>query len=171
MDMSMCCSRPEPIPAHRPEREKLEMKNALLAAVAAIVLAAPAHATSDTDLMCTVTDTLGNSLIYTFDGNRGDDGSMVETGFDKNGKSVFSRVGQRPIWFVHQNSFAGMTLRSDDAPDWALVLKNIRGPKSNLHAEVVLTHSGRLAGRGTCGRSLEAVRDNGNSADVVDNGE
>jgi hypothetical protein len=123
------------------------MKKLLLAAVAAISLAAPAHAAGD--IVCSITDTLGNNLIYAFGNNtntvgntdRNFSGTMVETGFDKNGKSVFSRVGQRPIW-IFNGGQNGFSLYSREAPGWAIAVR--RGDVATL------TYNGRFAGGGSC---------------------
>ena len=74
-------------------------RRALAAAVATAVLTAPAYAA---DIVCSTHDTVGNNLTYAFGGNSTNangtfGGTMVETGFDRNGTSTFSQVGWRPI--------------------------------------------------------------------------
>jgi len=69
------------------------MYKAMIMAAALAAIATPALATSATDLVCSITDNRGNALIYTFDGNsHNSDGSlggtMVETGFSKNGRDT-----------------------------------------------------------------------------------
>jgi opacity protein-like surface antigen len=90
------------------------MRKLLLAAAALAALAAPARAS---DIVCGIRDAYGNNLVYAFGGNSYNangtfGGTVVETGFDKNGTSVISRVGQRPIWVYGANRGGGFNLYS-----------------------------------------------------------
>jgi hypothetical protein len=91
-------------------------KYLLSAAMVAALASSPAHA----GVVCNVTDTLGNALTYEFGGNSHNvdgsfGGTMVETGFAKNGLVTVSPVGIRPIWTYSGNAF-GYTLNSREAP-------------------------------------------------------
>jgi hypothetical protein len=124
------------------------MKKYLLSAVVVAALSPSAHA----GVVCNVTDTLGNALTYEFGGNSVNadgsfGGTMVETGFAKNGRVTVSPVGIRPIWTYSGNAF-GYTLYSREAPGWALDVYNAGGAQ--------LTHNGRIAGTGTCASSAPA---------------
>ena len=139
------------------------MRKHVLAA-ALIAASSPALASSSTDLICTVKDTANNSLIYTFDGNsRNDDGSfggtMVETGFDKNGTSVMSAVGKRPVWIYSGNTVGGMTLYSRAAPGWLLVIGDMTHRSDGLHAKVMLAHNDKAIGVGECYRASVPTAD------------
>jgi hypothetical protein len=73
-----------------------------LAAFAGIAAASPASATQWGDLACSIRDTGGNALAYSFgrntvNANGSFGGTVVENGFDKNGTSVFTQAGKRPI--------------------------------------------------------------------------
>ena len=72
------------------------MRKLLLAAAALAALAAPARASN---IVCGIRDAYGNNLVYAFGDNSYNangtfGGTVVETGFDKNGTSVISRVGR-----------------------------------------------------------------------------
>jgi hypothetical protein len=122
------------------------MKPALIvaAAVATTVLTAPVYAA---DIVCSIHDTVGNNLTYAFGGNSTNangtfGGTMVETGFDRNGTSTFSQVGRRPIWIFGGNAVGGFNLYSRAAPGWAIAV----GPSGGA----TLTHNDRFAGSGWC---------------------
>jgi hypothetical protein len=139
------------------------MKTALIvaAALAATFLTAPAHAAGD--VVCSMRDTLGNNLTYAFGSNSFNangtfGGTMVETGFKKNGTAVVSDVGQRPIWVYGSNAIGGFSLYSRAAPGWTLnVVSN---------GAAMLTHNGRFAGNGFCNTPLTGAT----QADVGDLG-
>ena len=68
---------------------------------------------------------LGNNLVYAFADNSYNangtfGGTVVETGFDKNGRSTFSQVGRRPIWIYGANQGGGFNLYSREAPGWTI---------------------------------------------------
>ena len=120
------------------------MRKLLLAAAALAALAAPARAS---DIVCGIRDAYGNNLVYAFGGNSYNangtfGGTVVETGFDKNGTSVISRVGQRPIWVYGANRGGGFNLYSRAAPGWAISV--LQGGNATL------THNGYFAGGGSC---------------------
>jgi hypothetical protein len=136
----------------------LKMKKALIMAAALAILVAPAAQAKD--IVCHMTDTLGNALTYAFgansqnaDGSFG--GTMVETGFEKNGRMVLSEVGNRPIWTFSGDN-RGFTLYSREAPGWAISIAR--------NDAAVLTHNGYRAGYGSCGAT---VAQSGPSADTV----
>ncbi len=135
------------------------MKKLLLAAVALAALAVPAHA----GVVCSIQDTFGNNLTYAFGGNTYNangsfGGTMVETGFDKNGTAVISRVGQRPIWIYGGNRGGGYNLYSRAAPGWTISV--LQGGSATL------THNGYFAGGGSC----SAGGGGGTQASVGDQG-
>jgi len=120
------------------------MKTLLLAAVAAITLGGAAHAG---DLVCNMRDTVGNNLTYTFadntyNANGSYGGTMVETGFEKNGRMTISERGVRPIWIYGANQGGGFNLYSRSAPGWSL---------RSINGVAILAHNGRVAGNGSCG--------------------
>ena len=74
-------------------------------------------------------DTVGNNLTYAFGGNSTNTsgtfgGTMVETGFEKNGRMTISEVGIRPIWIYSGNRGGGYNLYSRAAPGWSLLSIN-----------------------------------------------
>jgi hypothetical protein len=118
------------------------MKRTLLVAVAAVALAAPAHAA----FVCNITDTKGDDLTYSFvkntynaDGSFG--GTMVEDGFSRNGRVTVSPVGARPIWTVTANAAGGYNLHSREAPGWYISVAN---------GSVGLFHNSVFKGSGSC---------------------
>jgi opacity protein-like surface antigen len=132
------------------------MKTLLLAAVAAISVSSAAHAY---DLTCNVTDTVGNHLTYAFginthnaDGSFG--GTLVETGFEKNGRMVISERGARPVWIYNGANASTFSLWSREAPGWRIAV-------NGFSAE--LWHNNRFAGSGAC------VKQEG-ATDVADQG-
>jgi hypothetical protein len=123
------------------DKESTTMKKALLTAVALATIATSAHA----KVSCDITDTAGNALIYQFGDNTiadNGDGTMVETGFSKNGRVTFSPVGARPISIHTLDGYGGYSLHSSEAPGWALRVANSDA--------ATLTHNGRYAGGGIC---------------------
>jgi hypothetical protein len=120
------------------------MKTLFATTALVFTLAAPiaAHA----DIGCNIRDTVGNNLTYMFgansvnsDGSFG--GTLVETGFEKNGTMVISERGVRPIWLFNANVAGGYNLHSRAAPGWTL---------SVFGSRATLTHNGRFAGGGYC---------------------
>jgi hypothetical protein len=115
--------------------------------VAGCALIGQAHAASAGKLACHIQDTSGNRLIYMFgsnsynaDGSYG--GTMVETGYERNGRMVFSERGVRPIWIYGGNAGGGFNLYSRADPGWSL---SVAGDGTAM-----LLHGGRLAGNGGC---------------------
>jgi hypothetical protein len=93
------------------------IKTLLLVAFATISIAGAAHA----GVVCNVRDTAGNNLTYAFgenshNGNGSFGGTMVETGFEKNGQMVISEKGVRPIWIYAGNVGGGYDLYSRANP-------------------------------------------------------
>ena len=135
----------------------------IVAAALAIALSAPAaHATSRGDLVCNVHDIGGNDFYYTFNGNSWNDdnsfgGTMVETGFKKNGTMVVSDVGKRPVWMFGGNVAGGMNLYSRAAPGWTLSLTNMKTVNGILSAHVTLDKNGRFIGGGDCLRPTKTA--------------
>jgi hypothetical protein len=129
-----------------------KMKTLLFAAVAAISFGGVAHA----GITCNMRDTVGNNLTYEFGDNTtntsgGFGGTMVETGFEKNGTMVVSERGLRPIWIYGGNRDGGLNLYSRNAPGWVLSIVN---------GGATLTHNGRFAGGGTCSTPPAVTADN-----------
>jgi hypothetical protein len=76
-------------------------------------------------LVCNVQDTVGSRMVYAFgpnttNANGSFGGTMVETGFEKNGRMVVSEVGVRPVWIYSGNMSGGFDLYSRAAPGWML---------------------------------------------------
>jgi opacity protein-like surface antigen len=122
------------------------MKKLLLAAVGAISLGGAAHAG---ELVCNMQDAIGNRLTYvfgpnTYNANGTYGGTLVETGFERNGHMVISEHGVRPIWIYGGNRGGGFNLYSRSAPGWSL---------RSVNGEAILAHNGRVAGNGFCNAS------------------
>ena len=120
------------------------MKKLLLAAVAAISLGGAAQAG---EFGCNIQDTVGNRLTYLFGDNTTNangtyGGTVVETGFEKNGRMVISERGLRPVWIYGGNTAGGFNLYSRAAPGWAISV--LQGGNATL------THNGYFAGGGSC---------------------
>jgi hypothetical protein len=128
-------------------------------AAAAFTLPAPiaAHAGSFA-LNCNLTDSQGSALTYAFHDNTPD--TVVEDFFDKNGKTVVSAVGRRPVWTTSVTQEDTLLIASTEAPGWAITYDPHDG-------SAYLDHNGREAGRGSCRtpRSVGRTRD-----DLVDMG-
>jgi hypothetical protein len=140
--------------------KEVKMYKAMIMAAALAAVATPAFATSATDLVCSIKDNTGNNLIYTFDGNsQNADGSvggtMVETGFSKNGRDTFSPVGNRPIWVYEGNRVGGILLHSREAQGWRIGTGYLpAGDKFMVAAN--LFHGANIVGNGWCGRDMTA---------------
>jgi len=120
------------------------MNTKLLLAVAAISLSGAGHAG---EFVCNVQDTVGNHLTYAFGANTTNangafGGTMVETGFKKNGQMVISERGLRPIWIYSGKQGGGLNLYSRADPGWMLSVDRAGG--------AMLSHNGRFAGGGAC---------------------
>ena len=81
---------------------------------AAVSMTAEAHA----GIICSITDTVGNQLTYVFGPNLNN--SVVETGFKKNGRTVISEVGNRPVWTITTPGGGVFSYSSQEAPGWVL---------------------------------------------------
>jgi hypothetical protein len=119
------------------------MKRLLLAAVAAITIGGAANAG---ELVCNMRDTVGNQLTYvfgdnTYNANGSFGGTLVETGFLKNGTAVISERGRRPIWIYGSNQGGGFNLYSRSTPGWSL---------RSANGVAIIEHNGRVAGNGYC---------------------
>jgi hypothetical protein len=117
------------------------LKRLTIIALASLVVV-PAHAA----LTCNITDTVGNSLTYSFKGNSTNSngsfgGTLVEDGFSKNGRVTLSPVGERPIWMFSGNMSGGFNLYSREAMGWHIDVVN---------GSATLFHGGRFAGNGSC---------------------
>jgi hypothetical protein len=116
--------------------------------IAACALVGPAPAASAAGkLSCNIQDTAGDRMIYMFgpntiNANGGFGGTMVETGFEKNGRMVFSERGVRPVWMYGGNEGGGFNLYSRADPGWSL---SVAGDGAAM-----LLHGGRFAGNGSC---------------------
>ena len=136
------------------------MKALILAAGLAVAAATPCLAHNySSDLVCVITDIGGNKLTYAFANNTANangsfGGTYVETAFEKNGRSVVSATGHRPIWYYGfaQNRNYGAAILSREAPGWAIgvVSKGVQGGYWVADAE--LWHDNRFIGRGQCAR-------------------
>jgi hypothetical protein len=150
------------------------MKKLLLSVAMFATVATPAFATSATDLVCSIRDNTGNDLIYTFDGNsQNADGSaggtMVETGFSKNGRDTFSPVGNRPVWIYEGNRVGGILLHSREAQGWRIGTGHLpAGDKFMVTAN--LFHGANIVGTGWCGRDMTASNGDDTAATVGDRG-
>lgn len=137
-------------------------RNLIVSLAATLCLAtAPALASTSTDLFCAITDTAKNSIVYSFTGNSrnangSDGGTVVETGFEKNGIDTMSPVGKRPIWVFSANNVQGYTYQPRNQPSWALIAGHIDMRGGMYHADAMLVHNGRFAGSGYCVRALPA---------------
>ena len=139
---------------------------AAMATAALLAGLSQAHATGPNDIFCKVRNSAGNNLTYTFANNTDNangsiGGTMVETGFDRNGNSQFSARGQRPIWIFGVNNWGGLTLRSRSAPGWALVQGAITSKNGVLGAEAWLYHNNAVIAAGGC------IRQQSDTADTV----
>jgi len=103
---------------------------------AALVMPISAHA----GIVCSIQDTVGNQLTYVFGPNTRN--SVVETGFQKNGRMVISEVGNRPVW-IYSTDGDGYGLSSQEAPGWVLAVNGYAG-------QSWLMHNGAVAGSGSC---------------------
>jgi hypothetical protein len=121
-----------------------------------------AHASSPADLICQVRDTGGNLDIYTFNGNSHNvdgtfGGTVVETGFEKNGKTTMYDAGLRPIW-IYSSAGEFVNIASREAPGWVLTWGNSTAVNGVIKGPAILTYRGRLVGKGDCMRLVEATQ-------------
>jgi len=132
----------------------------LPATLSGLALIAPAMARDYSgDLLCKLTDTRGNSLLYGFGNNSHNAdgalaGTFVETGFVKNRDGVAAPVGARPVWLFGANQFGGLTMTSRNAPDWSIVEGRISRDGNFLVAPAVLTQNGVAKAKGWCERQV-----------------
>jgi hypothetical protein len=135
------------------------VKKLLLSVAMFAAVATPAFASSLTDLGCTIRDTSGTTNYYTFDGNTKNangtaGGTMVETGYERNGVTVASEVGRRPIWIWNANRSGGVTLWSRQAPGWFIGTSNMTTVNGVWGGPAALYRNNRLVGSGSCSRIL-----------------
>jgi hypothetical protein len=133
------------------------MRKLIIAAALLAGVSTQASASSMTDLGCTIRDTSGTTNYYTFDGNTKNangtaGGTMVETGYEKNGVVVASEVGQRPIWIWNANRSGGFTLWSRNAPGWFIGTSNMHDVNGLWTGHAELYHNNRFVGSGYCNR-------------------
>jgi hypothetical protein len=117
------------------------------AIVAACALVGPAHAASADQLVCNVQDTAGGRMTYLFGPNTTNvngsfGGTMVEAGFEKNGRMIFSERGMRPIWIYAGNQAGGFTLYSRNDWGWSISVAS--------DGVAILRHGDRFAANGSC---------------------
>ena len=117
------------------------------AIVAACALVGPAHAASADQLVCNVQDTAGGRMTYLFGPNTTNvngsfGGTMVEAGFEKNGRMIFSERGMRPIWIYAGNQAGGFTLYSRNDWGWSISVAS--------DGLAILRHGDRFAANGSC---------------------
>ena len=148
------------------------MRKVIIAAALLASVSSQAFATSATDLVCSIKDNVGNNLIYTFDGNsRNADGSaggtMVETGFEKNGRDTFSQVGNRPVWTWTLNRVGGVVLFSNEARGWRIGTGAFPPGNGRFSMPASLFHGERIVGEGWCGRDMTASNGGGVTASNV----
>ena len=128
-----------------------------LAAALALAGQAQAHDYSG-DILCRVTESDGQRSAWSFAPNTiGADGAAVstfiETSYLGHGKSVVSQVGARPVWIMKPNRMGGVTLLSQGAPGWSLVVSNVgRSGPMLLGGDATLVHNGVLVGAGQCAK-------------------
>jgi hypothetical protein len=98
------------------------------------------------DLACTVTMNTGTTAFWTFainshDLTGGPGGTLVETGYMGNGKTVMSQQGSRPIWMTNRNA-TGYWLVPRATPGYAL--------HEDLQGIVTFVHGNNILGVGKC---------------------
>jgi hypothetical protein len=90
--------------------------------------AADAHDYS-TDFLCSVVDATGNQIKYAFANNSANSngsvgGTYVETGFSKNGRTITSPPGSRPIWIYGMDDAGRAWIYPRATPGWAMYILN-----------------------------------------------
>jgi hypothetical protein len=119
-------------------------------ATVAFTIAAPVAARAGSfTLNCEITDSQGSALTYAFLDNTPT--TVVEDYFDKNGKTVLSAIGRRPVWTTSVTPEDTLLIASLEAPGWAITYDPRDG-------SAYLDHNGREAGRGSCRNPRSAAR-------------
>jgi hypothetical protein len=111
---------------------------AQIAAANAQVAAGRARTAASADVVCSIYDSQGSVLSYSFNG-RLDSGAMLEVGFTKNG-AILQPAGA--IWTSERDN-GRVVLRSTRDTGWLITV----APNSNA---LLMTPAGRVAGTGNC---------------------
>jgi len=114
---------------------------AQIAAANAQVAAARARTAASADVVCSIYDSQGSVLSYSFNGGF-DSGAMLEVGFTKNGAILQPAGASQPVWTAERGN-GGVVLRSTRDMGWLITVA------SNSNA-LLMTPAGRVAGTGNC---------------------
>jgi hypothetical protein len=114
---------------------------AQIAAANAQVAAARARTAASADVVCSIYDSQGSVLSYSFNGGF-DSGAMLEVGFTKNGAILQPAGATQPVWTSERGN-GGVLLRSTRDMGWLITV----APNSNA---LLMTPAGRVAGTGNC---------------------
>src|ERR1700733_7569381 len=114
---------------------------AQIAAANAEVAAARARNVATADVVCSIYDSQGSVLSYSFNGGF-DSGAMLEVGFTKNGAILQPAGASQPVWTAERGN-GGVVLRSTRDMGWLITVA------SNSNA-LLMTPAGRVAGTGNC---------------------
>jgi hypothetical protein len=114
---------------------------AQIAAANAQVAAARARTAASADVVCSIYDSQGSVLSYSFNGGL-DSGAMLEVGFTKNGAILQPAGAIQPIWTSERDN-GRVVLRSTRDMGWLITV----APNSNA---LLMTPAGRVAGTGNC---------------------
>ena len=114
---------------------------AQIAAANAQAAADRARAAASADVVCSIYDSQGSVLGYSFNGGF-DSGAMLEVGFTKNGAILQPAGAIQPIWTSERDN-GRVVLRSTRDMGWLITV----APNSNA---LLMTPAGRVAGTGNC---------------------
>jgi hypothetical protein len=114
---------------------------AQIAAANAQVAAARARTAASADVVCSIYDSQGSVLSYSFNGGF-DRGAMLEVGFTKNGAILQPAGAIQPVWTSERDN-GRVVLRSTRDMGWLITV----APNSNA---LLMTPAGRVAGTGNC---------------------
>jgi hypothetical protein len=114
---------------------------AQIAAANAQVAAARARTAASADVVCSIYDSQGSVLSYSFNGGF-DSGAMAEVGFTKNGAVLQPAGAIQPVWTSERDN-GRVVLRSTRDMGWLITV----APNSNA---LLMTPAGRVAGTGNC---------------------
>jgi hypothetical protein len=141
--------------------------NVLAASLLILASTANAHDYSP-DLNCRIVDISGKANFYSFTDNTfardRRSGTMVETGYQSNGRTITSEAGNRPIWFFSIDNFNNYTVQSQDAPGWQIILGRSYDNKGIRGAQAWRVHNNTQVGSGDCVRGLEAINGGGDGS-------
>ena len=115
---------------------------AQIAAANAQVAAASARTAASADVVCSIYDSQGSVLSYSFNGGF-DSGALAEVGFTKNGAVLQPAGAIQPVWTSERDN-GRVVLRSTHDMGWLITV----APNSNA---LLMTPAGRVAGTGNCG--------------------